>query len=85
MSIYFYENASYIKTSLLYKKLKLDFEFDTENNLLDIVKPEILPKKTLVKYDIDGVTYKEIVCLEGDDKCVFSFKNLQKNNKRTCK
>ena len=60
-----------LKKYFLYKKVKLDFEFDTENKLLNIATPENLPKNMLIKYEIQGITYKEIRRFEGDDKCIY--------------
>ena len=52
---------------MLYKKVKLDIKFETDNLVFKDVAANYLPKNTLIRYEIDGVTYKEIIRLEGDE------------------
>ena len=72
-----YQCGGYIKNYLLYKKVKLDFEFDTENNLLSIATPENLPDNMSIKYEIQGITFKEIMRFAGDDKCIYRLRTYR--------
>ena len=76
-SMCIYEFGCDIKKYFLYKKVKLDFEFDTENNLLNIATPENLPKNMSIKYENNGITYKEIVRFEGDEKCIYRLRTYK--------
>ena len=58
--LYCYENAGHCRKRMLYRKVKLDIEFDTENLVFKNVTANQLPKNTLIRYEIDGVIYKEI-------------------------
>ena len=77
IGMYIYEFGRDIKKYFLYKKVRIDFEFDTENNLLNIATPENLPKNMSIKYEIQGITYKEIIRFEGDDKCIFRLRTYK--------
>ena len=77
ISMFVSENASYYKKRMLYKKVKLDIEFDTDNLVFKNVTSKQLPKNTLIRYEIDGVVYKEIIRLEGDKNDVFRFRSYR--------
>ena len=62
---------------MLYKKVKLDIKFETDNLVFKDVAANYLPKNTLIRYEIDGVTYKEIIRLEGDENNVFRFRSYR--------
>ena len=71
------EYGDNIKKSLLYKKVKLDFKFDTENNLFSLATPENLPDNMLIKYEDQGITFKEIMRFAGDDKCIYRLRTYR--------
>ena len=75
--LYCYENAGHCRKRMLYRKVKLDIEFDTENLVFKNVTSKQLPKNTLIRYEIDGVIYKEIIRLEGDKNDVFRFRSYR--------
>ena len=73
-----YINAEAILKNIFYiKRQNIDFEFDTENNLLNIATPESLPDNMLIKYEDQGITYKEIMRFVGDDKCIFRLRTYK--------
>ena len=77
IGMYIYEFGGDIKRYFLYKKVKLDFEFDTENNLLNIATPENLPKNMSIKYEIQGITFKEIMRFKDDEKGIFRLRTYK--------
>ena len=77
ISMCIYEFGCDIKKYFLYKKVKLDFEFDTENNLLSIATPENLPKNMTIKYEIRGITLKEIMRFKDDEKGIFRLRTYK--------
>ena len=72
-----YQCGGYIKNYLLYKKVKTDFEFDTENNLLNIATPENLPDNMIIKYEVQGIAYKEIIRFKDDEKGIFRLRTYK--------
>ena len=77
IGMYIYEFGGDFKKYLLYNKVRIDFEFDTENNLLNIATPENLPDNMSIKYENNGITYKEIVRFEGDEKCIYRLRTYK--------
>ena len=43
------------------KKVKLDFEIDSDNSLIKNLNLNNYPRNSSLKYEIDGILYKEII------------------------
>ena len=45
---------------MFYRKIKLNFEFDTDNFFITQINIDNYPNDTILKYEVDGEIYKEI-------------------------
>ena len=46
---------------MFYRKIELNFEFDTDNFFITQINIDNYPNDTILKYEVDGEIYKEII------------------------
>ena len=68
----------YLISKLFYKKIKLYFEFDTDNFFINQIDINNFPIKTSIKYEIGNVLYKEIIHIKHDDYSEFRLRVFEK-------
>ena len=64
-------------SKMFYKKIKLNFEFETDNFLINQIDINNFPKKTSIKYEIGDVLYKEIIHIKRDGCSEFRLRVLE--------
>ena len=73
-------------SKMFYRKIKLCFEFDTDNFFINQININNFPIKTSIKYEIGDVLYKEIIHIKENGYSEFRlrvFKNT--GRRRRCK
>ena len=61
----------YIISKMFYRKIKLCFEFDTDNFFFNQININNFPIKTSIKYEIGDVLYKKIIHIKENDYSEF--------------